>query len=308
LASVAGRWRVTLAGQSRLDVDAVVLAVGNFAPACAWAPPELRASGRFVADPWGAGALGRIRRGQPVLLVGTALTMADVALTLASRATASLVAVSRHGLLPSVHAPELPAPAEPPELPTGRLRLDEARGAFARQAARLGSTQAAVDSMRPVTPDVWQRLFIRDRHEFLRRYARRWDVLRHRMAPEVGAELDRLRDTGRLMLRAGGLDARWQGFGAVVNCTGPRTDLRNVGDPLLDRLFAAGLARPDALALGLDTNVAGVVVDAAGVRNRGLWAVGPPRRGGLWESTAIPEIRVQAAEVAQSLMDQRPTW
>ena len=255
--------------------------------------------------------------GLPVLLVGTGLTMVDVALTVASGIkTSTLVALSRHGALPSVHAPGVPAPADPPELPAGRVRLAHVMEALTLQAGRLGSWEAAVDSMRPVTPDVWRRLSSHDRREFLRRYARRWDVLRHRMAPEVGVALARLRETGRLKVRSGTVgdarrdehgiqvcvDGSWQRFGSVVNCTGPQTNLRRLGDPLLDHLLATGVARPDALRLGLDTDASGVLVDATGVRTRGLWAVGPVRRGGLWESTAMPEIRDQAAAVARGLM------
>jgi uncharacterized NAD(P)/FAD-binding protein YdhS len=38
----------------------------------------------------------------------------------------------------------------------------------------------------------------------------------------------------------------------------------------------------------------------------GLYAVGPPRKGTLWESTAIPEIRAQAAQVAAAVADPTP--
>ena len=34
----------------------------------------------------------------------------------------------------------------------------------------------------------------------------------------------------------------------------------------------------------------------------GLYAVGPPRKGILWESTAIPEIRTQAAQVGRTVL------
>ncbi len=37
----------------------------------------------------------------------------------------------------------------------------------------------------------------------------------------------------------------------------------------------------------------------------GLHAVGSPRKGVLYESTAIPEIRAQAAEVARTLLARR---
>lgn len=42
----------------------------------------------------------------------------------------------------------------------------------------------------------------------------------------------------------------------------------------------------------------GRVVAADGAVVEGLFAVGPPRKGTLWESTAIPKIRSQAAHVA----------
>ena len=36
----------------------------------------------------------------------------------------------------------------------------------------------------------------------------------------------------------------------------------------------------------------------------GLYVVGPPRKGTLWETTAVPEIRGQAAALAQRLPEQ----
>jgi uncharacterized NAD(P)/FAD-binding protein YdhS len=35
--------------------------------------------------------------------------------------------------------------------------------------------------------------------------------------------------------------------------------------------------------------------------NDALWVVGPLRRGRRWETTAIPEIRMQAASLSRSL-------
>ncbi|MDT7558508.1 MAG: hypothetical protein QOI68_2978, partial [Pseudonocardiales bacterium] len=32
-----------------------------------------------------------------------------------------------------------------------------------------------------------------------------------------------------------------------------------------------------------------------------LWTLGPPRKGQLYESTAIPEVRAQAASLARSI-------
>jgi uncharacterized NAD(P)/FAD-binding protein YdhS len=88
---------------------------------------------------------------------------------------------------------------------------------------------------------------------------------------------------------------------AVVNCTGPLTDLTRTTDPLLQALQRRGLAGPDPLRLGLASTPDGQVVGADGAVP-GLYAVGPPRKGTLWESTAIPEIRTQAAQVGRAVL------
>ena len=59
-----------------------------------------------------------------------------------------------------------------------------------------------------------------------------------------------------------------------------------------------GLLSPDPLQLGLAGTPEGELLDEEGRIVPGLYAVGPPRKGTLYESTAIPEIRSQAAEVA----------
>ena len=38
-----------------------------------------------------------------------------------------------------------------------------------------------------------------------------------------------------------------------------------------------------------------------------LFAIGPPLRGTLWETTAVPELRGQAMRVAQIMLNQMPT-
>ena len=49
----------------------------------------------------------------------------------------------------------------------------------------------------------------------------------------------------------------------------------------------------------------GELLDEEGRVVPGLYAVGPPRKGTLYESTAIPEIRTQAAEVAAAVLARR---
>jgi hypothetical protein len=94
--------------------------------------------------------------------------------------------------------------------------------------------------------------------------------------------------------------------GWVVNCTGPRNDVRALGNPLLDDLLRP---RPDgALATvstaGMGVNTAnGRLVDEHGSTAAPLWTLGALRRGELWESTAVPEIRTQALALASDVLD-----
>jgi uncharacterized NAD(P)/FAD-binding protein YdhS len=85
--------------------------------------------------------------------------------------------------------------------------------------------------------------------------------------------------------------------GAVINCTGPCVDVRRTRDPLIRCLLESGVARPGPLNLGLETGVGGCLPGT----NDALWVVGPLRKGRQWETTAIPDIRTQAAELPHSI-------
>ena len=73
-------------------------------------------------------------------------------------------------------------------------------------------------------------------------------------------------------------------------------------DKLLDALLARGLLRPDPLALGLETGPDLALLDAEGKPSRWLYLVGPLLKAGYWEATAVPELRVHAAQLAENLL------
>ena len=68
--------------------------------------------------------------------------------------------------------------------------------------------------------------------------------------------------------------------------------------------------RPDPLRLGLDVDLDGAALAADGrgaeVGGSPIHVIGPLRKGGLWETTAIPEIRRQAADLAGVILRRRP--
>ena len=117
------------ASVSRMDrpsqADALVVAVGNQEPD---ALPAFEGIGpRFVRNPWGddvrAAVADLALSGGAALIIGTGLTMVDLALSLdAAGHQGRIVALSRRGLIPRSHADFDPAPIERDELPSGPRR------------------------------------------------------------------------------------------------------------------------------------------------------------------------------------------
>jgi uncharacterized NAD(P)/FAD-binding protein YdhS len=167
---------------------------------------------------------------------------------------------------------------------------------------------------------MWRAAPEAEQRRFLRHLRAWWDVHRHRTAPAVGERIQALMHAGRLEVAAGrllglragddGFELRWRRRGGgeavarahrLINCTGPRGDVSRSDDPLLRELVEVGRGRPDRHRLGLDVDGEGRVLDAAGRPQPRLFAIGPPTRGAFWEIVAVPEIRVQAAELAETL-------
>jgi uncharacterized NAD(P)/FAD-binding protein YdhS len=321
----AGPLQVVLTdGEVRADV--AVLATGNAPSEFPFATP---ATDRVIADPWLPGALDVLGDGSPVVIAGTGLTMIDLAIAISSANPATTVhAVSRHGLLPRAHPGDIAAAVRPMWLPvisrtTGPVRLGELMWQI-RQAVRVNPDNwpAVMEAMRPYVPGLWRRMPALDKRMFLRHAARYWEVHRHLMPPATASRITALRCTGQLSVHRGqvlsvravngrlsvlidvGADIIDVAAGVVINGTGPTADITTTGNPLLRYLFATGMARPDPLRLGIDATVRGAVVSSAGIPSDAIYTLGPPLRGLWYETTAVPEIREQAAALARRITAQ----
>jgi uncharacterized NAD(P)/FAD-binding protein YdhS len=334
-----GRLGLRLAMGREIAADSVVLALGNFAPELPdSADPALAGSPCWLGDPWSAAGLNRIGTLDSVLLIGTGLTMVDVALALDGRGhQGAVLALSRRGLLPRRHRPEALHPLPKPLSVAGPLSqaLRQVRAAV-RQAAESGLPwQTVIDALRGQTTGFWQGLPPDAKERFLRHLRPWWDVHRHRLAPMVADRLDRLTGSGRLAVAGGRVralvpvrtqDASGRDTGPavqvtwtprrggpemtrlvrhVVNCAGPGCDLARSGGELVQGLLAGGLARQDPRLLGLDVDIHGRLLGGADGQNapgQGLYAIGPVTRGTFWEITAVPDIRVQARNLAATVL------
>lgn len=312
--------KLRLAVGRHLKARQVVLATGHLPPHDLPAfPPDVLGSGRYIRDPWAPGAFAAVEPLDQVLLVGTGLTAVDVLLGLERRGhVGRVVALSRHGLSPRAHdlagppAATLDLPARP-EL-SALLRL-------VRRVARDGGWRAAVDGLRPHMQRLWREASAAQRCRFLRHLRSWWDIHRHRMAPAVAAIVEDSKAKGRFAVYAGkiqsaafvgaSIEVTWRPRGEgtlrslavdrIINCTGPAGKAQDARSPLLAGLLAQGLARPDPLGLGIEVDAEGRVLDAGGRPSPVLSAVGPMSRGAYWEVIAVPDIRVQARDVAWRL-------
>ncbi|MFE3598596.1 FAD/NAD(P)-binding protein [Streptomyces sp. NPDC059142] len=322
----ADRVRLRLREGGTLDADAAVCALGNLAPGRGWVPEGLWRSPCFVDDPWHPGALDGIAGDRDVLLVGTGLTMCDVARTLCAPGR-TVHAVSRQGLVPLPHAVAAPvgAPAVAPGPVPAHGDLAQMRREVLRRAAQYrrqhGDWRPAIDELRPHVTEMWQRLSSADRERFLAGTLREWEVSRHRLAPATDRALTESLRSERLTVRAAEViaaragengrsvtvnlsDGRSITVGTVVNCVGTEGRTRELADPLVRSLLDSGTAVPGPQGLGLDTTAEGRLVPAAGRPAAPVWTLGQLRRGNLWETTAVPEIRVQAVELADVILDR----
>ncbi|MDD5198901.1 MAG: FAD/NAD(P)-binding protein [Terrimicrobiaceae bacterium] len=315
------------------DVSHVVLALGNLPPRdpLPGRHPFFR-SPRYVPLVWQAGAMAADPDGD-VLLVGTGLTAVDVILALeAAGHRGKYIATSRGGRWPQPHGPGAAS---------GDYLADRPPPATIRELVRLvrkkiedtgsGNWRGVIDALRPRTQTLWKSLPLRERQRFLRHVRPFWESHRHRVPPDAWRKLERLRADGRLELipgrlrdfvedpngvtaildprrRPGPCKLRVQ---KVFNCIGPESNFRqHFNDPLLINLLARGVLHPDPLLLGLEATDDFEPIGAAGRIFSQISLIGPPLRGMLWETTAIPEIRAQGARIAAHALRHylHPAW
>jgi len=300
---------IDLAAGAPLHARAAVLTLGNFPPEL---PPGWTALPARLAwrTPWAQPDAWPPANAE-VLLLGAALTSVDVVLSLDARGHRGRIhLLSRRGLLPATHPPRML-----PSLPLGerpsRLR---ALVRLFRDASAREDSRAVLDTLRPELGALWRGLSPVEQRRFLRHLRPWFDVIRHRLPPEVGARIAALEAEGRLIRHAGRIVSVGEQDGRVVvryrprgartlallaadvaiPTTGPVMDVRALEDALVRSLLGSGQARPGPHGLGFATAADGAVLGPLQDR---LWTLGGLRRGDLWESTAIPEIRAQAREL-----------
>jgi uncharacterized NAD(P)/FAD-binding protein YdhS len=315
----------------KLITDAALLAAGSLAPkAFNYEKKLFHSPERFARNVWNP-PYGNILHpanndktaADPVVIIGTGLTMVDTALTLHDKGFAGdIISFSRHGHLPAVHQtyPPYPKTWKSEELPSTAFGLLRMCREEIKNATEQGyGWRAVIDSLRPVTNPLWQQLPTREKRLFLKHLASLWNVHRHRMAPESAAILAKMQQSGQLrQLKGSIIDADTEGSHLVIsyhergrpgiqsmqasyllNCTGSEVDVgKSAPHELLYRLQEAGYVSVGSLRAGLEYKQLHLKGDGSDY----LFAVGPLLFGTLFETIAVPELRVQAKELALYLL------
>lgn len=265
---------------------------------------------RYITTPWrfDYSSIADQRFDAPIAIIGTGLTAVDTLLSLrAYRVHAPIVFVSRHGHFPQPHRMDA-APATLALSAFEGLSLSAMMQRLRHAARSEAAWQSAMDAMRPHTQPLWHAMPVPEKRRFLRRLRHYWDIHRHRMAPSIHAILQDALRSGEARVVA----ARVKAFGPppltlihgdseqvldaalVFDCTGPRH--HPAAQPMLAGLLEQGIIAPSPAGLGLATH-APYRVSRDGVAP--IYALGPMLMGDWFESTAVPELRGQAAVLAQ---------
>ena len=149
-----------------------------------------------------------------------------------------------------------------------------------------------------------------------------WDVHRHRLAPNIGQQIDEMQKQGKIEIIAGRIESakiqhqpihiqyRDRGsqevksieVGAIIQCTGPNYDLSTVSDPLIQSVIRRNYLRQDALKIGLEIDSQYRLQSPGDPMQQHLYYIGPMLKARHWESIAVPELRIHVQHLAAQLL------
>lgn len=329
---------VSLSDNDDLVFDLLFITTSNAPPAML---PPLRGAvadhKAFFPDPWDLERLTQIASDARILIIGTGLTMADVALVvLRDRPGAKITAISRRGLLPQsqrrVPAPDTFLEIMTREVPAFVSRHGKPNSARAilkafRGDVRDGRTagrewHVAFDEMRDAAYQLWPELSGQEQSRFVRHLSPWYETHRFRFPPQIDAKFQAAITAGRLTTHAASLmsatpqqdrievTTRLRGqeslateeFDAVINCTGPERKPSQSGDPFLQNLVSGGLLVNHPLGLGLMVDDLCRAQNREGQHEGRLRVMGPLARGRLGEINGVPHTTLHTLRVLPDVL------
>lgn len=322
-----GSFILTLSDGARIPADVLVLATGHPPPGLAKPFDQVADHPALIADPYDLEAIAAVPHKARVLVVGAALTSADVIAALDGQGFAGkITSISRHGLRSRGHG-EVSLDFEvsftdPPLAGTSDL-LARVRHALIDAEACGHTWHTVFHHLRLQGQEIWATLGPDGRSRLMRHLRTLWDVHRYRLAPQVEQVIDRLIAGERLRYiggylksataKDGQLVVKWRRrgtarietriFDRVIITTGPAHARSIETNPILSRLHELGHITPDPLGLGIATTETCHALDREGQPSRRVFVAGPLARGHIGELVGAPECGSHALSVARDIAD-----
>ncbi|MGQ0827232.1 MAG: FAD/NAD(P)-binding protein [Bacteroidota bacterium] len=243
---------LTLNNNEKIVVDSCVIASGNNIPR----NPDIKnnsfyANPNYFQNPWDIKSVSNTDPEKPILIIGNGLTMVDTVMGLLEHGFKNeIYSISSTGfnILPHRHngfrytklVDELPENVT-------LLQIVKLFNKHVKQIREFGlSAEPVIDSMRPYTQLIWQKMSVTEKHLFMQRLRHLWGVARHRIPMHIHDKIQHLRIEKKLHICPGKLiDIKEEGqsiivefynkkqkciekinVSRVINCTGPETDLK----------------------------------------------------------------------------------
>jgi uncharacterized NAD(P)/FAD-binding protein YdhS len=326
-----GSFTINLNGGKEIDGDYVILATGNVLPRN---PPILNLSfyqsKKYFNNPWLPSFVENLDFAKDIFIIGNGLTMADTVLSLMEKKYDGVIySLSPNGfrILPHEH-PNIPYDDLIKELndPKSLYQMMKLVNKHIKTIKKLGlKPEAVIDSLRPLTQSLWLGFSHDEKKQFISRIRHLWGVARHRLPAQSYEIIEKMKNARKLVIYAGYVvdmteengSCRIEFFekktktvqsisvGRVINCTGPEVDIQKMDDILFKNLIKSNLISPDPLNMGIEADPRTLqVLNGEHERDDSFFAIGSLLRGLLWESTAIPEIRSQAKNIADQIISK----
>jgi uncharacterized NAD(P)/FAD-binding protein YdhS len=328
------QYQIETLDKQHFNTDYVVLATGNELPK----NPVITNSSffqnsQYFQNPWVKESTEKAENLESILLIGNGLTMIDVVLGLQeNNFQGKIYSLSPNGfqILPHRHngvpylqmLPEL----SPPYSISKLFSIFRKHITFVRQFGI--SAEPVIDSVRGISQKIWQELSLLDKQIFMRHARHLWGVARHRLPTYIHDKIQELQRNQHLQIIKGKLlnleeeqplkikvsywdkknkKENYIWVNRVINCTGPNTDISQSNNSLIYNLYQKGLIQNDQLRLGILTDTHGCIYQKNNILHQHFFAIGNLLKGLLWESTAVPELRVQAKNLAQFMLENIET-
>lgn len=324
---INGEAKISFSVSPPVTASKVVLAMGNQMPRTPkFNNDTFHASKRYYANPWVNEAVSHPGMNGDVIIIGNGLTMVDVVFGLREKNyKGKIYSLSPHGFRILPHRRFEPYHELVQELKTP-YELNTLVKLFRRHIQKLRSRgiagEAAVDSLRPFTQKIWMALSKTEKERFMFHIRHMWGVARHRLPMDVHLQIQQMILDNSLEIIAGRIHSVEESESAVhvsimprnkrevfkikadrvINCTGPESDITKTNNELIQNMLMRQLIFPDEMSLGINALPDGTILDKKGQPADNLFAIGSLIKGILWESTAVPEVRTQAKNIAEKII------